>query len=63
MQKALWYEAILLVNRGITDLVRSPTTQTRSQLGSEPDAFDEKLTLFELHRALLNSCFCNNVSG
>jgi hypothetical protein len=28
-----------------------------------PAYFDEKLTLFEVHRALLNGCFCNNVEG
>lgn len=28
-----------------------------------PAYFDEKFTLFETHRALLNSYFCNNVEG
>ena len=28
-----------------------------------PAHFDEKFTLFETHRALLNSYFCNNVEG
>lgn len=27
----------------------------------EPACFDEKVTLFELHRASLNSYFCNNI--
>jgi hypothetical protein len=29
----------------------------------DPAYFDEKLTLFEVHRALLNGCFCNNVES
>lgn len=64
MQKAHLYEAILLVNRGIDDAVRGLERLKRAtESGLNPTYFDEKLTLFELHRALLNSCFCNNVEG
>jgi hypothetical protein len=28
-----------------------------------PAYFDEKVTLFEVHRALLNGCFCNNIES
>ena len=64
MQKAHLYEAILLVNRGIDDAVRGLERLKRAtESGLNQAYFDEKLTLFELHRALLNSCFCNNVEG
>ena len=64
MQKAHLYEAILLVNRGIDDVVRGLERLKRSKdSGLNPAYFDEKLTLFEVHRALLNGCFCNNVEG
>ncbi len=32
-----------------------------SILGLDPACFDEKVTLFEIHRASINSYFCNNV--
>ena len=64
MQKAHLYEAILLVNRGIDDAVRGLERLRRAKdSGLNPAYFDEKLTLFEVHRALLNSYFCNNVEG
>jgi hypothetical protein len=64
MQKAHFYEAILLVNRGIDDAVRGLERLKRAKdSGLNPAYFDEKLTLFEAHRALLNSYFCNNVEG
>jgi len=64
MQKAHLYEAIHLVNRGIDDAVRGLERLKRAtESGLNPAYFDEKLTLFELHRALLNSCFCNNIEG
>jgi hypothetical protein len=64
MQKAHLYEAILLVNRGIDDAVRGLERLKRAKdSGLNPAYFDEKLTLFEVHRALLNSYFCNNVEG
>ena len=62
MQKAHLYGAILLVNRGIDDAVRGLERLKRAKnSGLNAAYFDEKLTLFEVHRALLNSCFCNNV--
>jgi len=64
MQKAHLYEAILLVNRGIDDAVRGLERLKRAtEPGLNLAYFDEKLTLFEMHRALLNSYFCNNVEG
>jgi hypothetical protein len=64
MQKAHLYEAILLVNRGIDDAVRGLERLKRAKdPGLNATYFDEKLTLFEAHRALLNSYFCNNVEG
>jgi len=62
MQKAHLYEAILFVNRGIDDAVRGLERLKRAKdSGLKPGYLDEKLTLFEMHRALLNSFFCNNV--
>ncbi|MFZ0581432.1 MAG: hypothetical protein WA690_08535 [Candidatus Acidiferrales bacterium] len=64
MQKAHLYEAILLVNRGIDEAVRGLERFKRAKdSGLNPAYFDEKLTLFEVHRALLNGYFCNNVEG
>ncbi len=64
MQKAHIYEAILLVNRGIDDAVRGLERLKRAKdSGLNPAYFDEKLTLFEVHRAALNGCFCNNVES
>ena len=64
MQKAHLYEAILLVNRGIDDAVRGLEWLKRAKdSGLNAAYFDEKLTLFEMHRAELNGCFCNNVEG
>jgi hypothetical protein len=62
MQKASLYEAIFWVNRGIDEAVRGLDRLKRAKdSGLNPAYFDEKLTLFEVHRALLNGCFCNNV--
>src|SRR5271170_7779841 len=64
MQKAHLYQAILLVNRGIDEAVRGLERLKRAKdSGLNPAYFDEKLTLFEVHRALLNGCFCNNVES
>ena len=65
MQKAHLYEAIHLVNRGIDDAIRG---LERLKLGQrchslKASYFDEKLTLFETHRALLNGYFCNNMDS
>lgn len=62
MQKAHLYEAILLVNRGLDEAVQGLERLKRARnLGFDPACFDEKVTLFEIHRASLNSYFCNNV--
>jgi hypothetical protein len=62
MQKAHLYEAILLVNRGLDEAVQGLERLKRAKnLGLDPSCFDEKVTLFEIHRASLNSYFCNNV--
>jgi hypothetical protein len=64
MQKASLYEAIFWVNRGIDEAVRGLERLKRAKdSGLNPAYFDEKLTLFETHRALLNGCFCNNVES
>jgi hypothetical protein len=64
MQKAHLYEAMLLLNRGIDDAVRGLERLKRAKdPGLKPGYLDETLTLFEMHRALLNSFFCNNVEG
>src|ERR1700678_3744766 len=62
MQKAHLYEAILLVNRGIDEAVRGLEQLKRTKdSGLDPACFDEKVTLFEIHRASINGYFCNNV--
>jgi len=64
MQKAHLYEAILLVNRGIDDAVRGLERLKRAKnSGLTVPYIDEKLTLFEMHRALFNGFFCNNIEG
>jgi hypothetical protein len=60
MQKAHVYEAILLVNRGIDEAVQGLERLKRARdSGLEPACFDEKVTLFEIHRASLNRYLCN----
>ena len=62
MRKAHLYEAILLVNRGIDEAVQGlERLKTAKDSGLDPACFDEKVTMFEIHRASLNSYFCNNV--
>ncbi len=62
MKKAHLYEAVLLVNRGIDEAVQGLERLKRAKdSGLDPACFDEKVTLFETHRASLNSYFCNNV--
>ena len=64
MQKAHLYEAILLVNRGVDDAVRGLERLKRAKdSGLKPAYFDEKVILFEIHRAALNGYFCNHVEG
>lgn len=62
MKKAPLYEAIFLVNRGIDEAVHGLEHLKRAkESGLDPVCLDEKVTLFEVHRAALNSYFCNNV--
>ena len=62
MQKAHLFEAILLVNRGLDEAVQGLERLKRAKYsGLDPACFDEKVTLFETHRASINSYFCNNV--
>jgi hypothetical protein len=62
MHKAHLYEAILLVNRGIDEAVRGLEQLKRANdSGLDPACFDEKVTLFEIHRASLNSYLCNKI--
>jgi hypothetical protein len=62
MQKAHLYESILLVNRGIDEAVRGLERLKRAkESGLRSSYFDEKVTLFEVHRAALNGYFCNNI--
>ncbi len=64
MQKAHLYEAILLVNQGVDDAVRGLERLKRTKdSGLKPSYFDEKATLFEIHRAALNGYFCNNIES
>jgi hypothetical protein len=64
MQKAYIYEAILLLNRGVDDAVRGLERLKRAKdSGLNPVYFEEKLTLFEAHRAALNGYFCNNTEN
>jgi hypothetical protein len=64
MQKAHLYEAIFLVNQGIDDAVRGLERLKRAKdSGLKPGYFDEKMTLFEMHRALLNGYFCDNIQN
>jgi hypothetical protein len=62
MKRAHLYEAILLLNRGIDEAIQGLERLKRAKdSGLDSACFDEKVTLFEIHRASLNSYFCNNV--
>jgi hypothetical protein len=62
MQKAHLYEAISLFNRGVDEAIQGLECLKRAkESGLDPACFDEKGTLFEVHRASLNSYFCNSV--
>lgn len=62
MQKAHLYEAILLLNRGLDEAVQGLERLKRAKnSGLDAACFDEKVALFETHRASINSYFCNNV--
>jgi hypothetical protein len=52
MQKAHLYEAILSVNRGVDEAVQGLEQLKRiKDSGLDPACVDEKVTLFEIHRA------------
>ena len=60
MQKAHLYEAILMLNRGIDEAVQGLERLKRAKdSGLDPTCFEEKVALFEIHRASINSYFCN----
>jgi hypothetical protein len=62
MQKADLYEAILSLNRGIDEAVQGLERLKRAKdSGLDPACCEEKVMLFEIHRASINSYFCNNV--
>jgi hypothetical protein len=64
MQKAHLYEAILLVNQGIDEAVRGLERLKRGKESGLDSAYvDERLVLFESHRARLNAYFCNNIQS
>jgi hypothetical protein len=62
MRRSHLYEAILLVNRWLDETVQGLERLKRAR---DPDlsfvCFDEKIILFEVHRASLNSYFCNTI--
>jgi hypothetical protein len=61
MQKGHLYGEIFLLNPVIDEAARGLERLKRTKdSGLDPAYFDEKLTLFEVHRALLNGYFCNN---
>jgi hypothetical protein len=57
MQKALMYEAIFIVNRGIDDAVialeRLKSNRDAQEAGLTPAFLDQKLIDFEMHRTTL----------
>jgi hypothetical protein len=64
MQKARLYEAICLVNPGIDQAIRGlGRLKHAKDSGLNSAYFDEKLVLFEYHRARLNAYFCNSLQS
>ena len=67
MQKALIYEAIFIVNRGIDDAVsaleRLKNNREAQDAGLSPAFLDQKLIEFEMHRASLNGYFTNHLDS
>ena len=62
MRKAHLCEAILLVNRGIDVAVQGLERIKRAKNSDlEASCFEDKLTLFEIHRVSFNNHLCNNV--
>ena len=67
MRKALIYEAIFIVNRGIDDAVsaleRLKNNRDAQETGLSPAFLDQKLIEFEMHRASLNGYFTNHLDS
>jgi hypothetical protein len=67
MQKALIYEAIFIVNRGIDDAVSAleqlKKNRDAQEAGLSPAFLDQKLIEFEMHRASLNGYFTNHLDS
>ncbi len=67
MQKALLYEAIFIVNRGIDDAVnaleRLKNNRDAKDAGLSAVFLDQKLIEFEMHRASLNGYFTNHLDS
>src|SRR5258708_19164688 len=67
MQKALIYEAIFIVNRGIDDAVGAleqlKNNREAQDAGLSPAFLDQKLIEFEMHRASLNGYFTNHLDS
>jgi hypothetical protein len=67
MQKALVYEAIFVVDRGIDDAVsaleRLKDNRNAQNAGLSPAFLDQKLIEFEMHRASLNGYFTNHLDS
>jgi hypothetical protein len=67
MQKALIYEAIFIVNRGIDDAVsaleRLKNNRDAQEAGLAPAFLDQKLIEFEMHRASLNGYLTNHLDS
>jgi hypothetical protein len=59
MRKARLYDANLLANRGIDVAVQG--LERIKYSGLEASCFENKLPLFEIHRASFNGHLCNNV--
>jgi hypothetical protein len=62
MQKVHTYKAILLMTRGVDDVRELERVKRGKDSGLDSAYFDEP-TLFNVHRAQPNGCFCNNIEG
>jgi len=64
VQKAQLYEALFFLNEGLDQAIRGLERLRRAKnSGLDPACLTEKLTLFELHRASLNSYLCSKFNG
>src|SRR5215470_5255186 len=62
MQKAHLYESIFLFNQRIDEAVQGLERLRRAKdCGLDPNCLEEKVILFELHRASLNAYFCSDI--